>query len=232
MGAEYVERPIMVVVLKNAVFVHVPKNAGSAISAALGGVDQYWPMHVPWRCLEDEGKPGFGFIRNPWARMHSLYYFLTYSPHRHLQRVDPVAIRGMGFKRWLLEGANWMSNEPVDGQIWIRQNREYLPLRPGNTYKNVSRLAHHPLKIPPQQRRPAMWWLDGLPPEQIGKVESLDADLTAIGGLLRFPTKPVRRTNETRHKPHDWRAEYDSETIEHVATYHALDIEAGNYVWE
>jgi len=223
----------MVSLAEDAIFVHVPKNAGSAISHAMGGVDNYWPQHVPWRCLKDEGRAGFGFLRNPWDRMVSLHYFLRRSPPHHVQRVDPAAIRQMGFKRWLLEGENWMSNEPIDGQIWIRQNRRYADVGERNTYRNIDRLDHPVLGMPPQQKRPAMWWLDGLPPENIGKVENIEDDLRGIGKRLRFKTtRRVVRVNVTRGKPERWRGEYDSETIDFVAQHHALDIEAGGYTFE
>ena len=225
----------MVSCLPQAVFVHVPKNAGSALSQALGGVHHYWPMHVPWRTLKDNvgGRPGFGFIRNPWARMHSLYYFLCYSPPRHMQRVNTPEIKQMGFERWLLEGENWMSNEPIDGMISIRQNGlRYEPVSPTNTYKGIDQLVHPTLGFPPQQRRPSLWWLDGLPPENIGKVENLDADLKRIATRLGFEVKPVRRLNRTSGKPPDYRHEYTPEMIDHVAHYAKMDIDFGAYSFE
>lgn len=221
----------MVSVLPTAIFVHVPKNAGSALSASLGGVDQYWPMHVPWRCLEGEGKPGFGFIRDPWHRMVSLYYFLLRSPDRHRQRVDRYALREMGFKRWLLEAETWQSNEPIDGQIWLRQNQEYLDVGSGNTYRGIERLSHSEWGLPPMQRRPSMWWLDGLPHDSIGRVETIHDDLAWFAKKLSFQYRPLQRLNVTRSKPRDWRSEHDSETVSFIAEHHKPDIDMGEYTW-
>lgn len=232
MGQEYVGWFVMVTVLKNAVFCHVPKNAGSAISSSIGGVDQYWPMHVPWRCLQDMGKPGFGFVRNPWHRMVSLHYFLQRSPARHLQRVKPEQVRRMGFKRWLMEGENWMSNEPIDGDIWIRQVKKYALVGGKNTYRNIERLEHPVWGMPPQQRRCSMWWLDGLPPENIGRVEFLQEDLSRIAGQLGFNAPNVPQANVTRNKPSNWQSEYDNESIEFVAFHHKPDIDFAGYTFE
>lgn len=122
-----------------------------------------------------------------------------------------------------------MSNEPIDGDIWIRQNQKYMPVGPRNTYKNIHLLDHPTLGTPPMQRRPSLWWLEGVPSPYIGKVESLEEDLQRIAKALKFPYRRPRRANATRVRPVDYREMYDSESIEFVRHYHKLDIEAGNY---
>jgi hypothetical protein len=64
------------------VFVHNPKTAGTSIRKAIG-VDLEkckYRQHVAWRELKEGDKvlPSFGFVRNPWDRMWSMYkWFLV-----------------------------------------------------------------------------------------------------------------------------------------------------------
>ena len=213
------------VLLENALFVHVPKNAGSSIASRLGGTynTKHIPMHLPARAMTQFNKPMFGFMRNPWHRMVSLYYFLWQSPKHHLPRVDPHAIRKMGFKRWLLEGETFMSNEPIDGRIWLRGYPKYQR----GTYPGIDRLRHPELGLPPMQRRPSMWWLEGC--DMIGKVERIEKDLQEMAKQYGFRPNAARHTNKTRAKPARWQDEYDDETIAHVEKYFAWDIDIGGY---
>jgi hypothetical protein len=205
------------------VYVHVPKCGGNSVSQALGGVTPDVPMHLPRKALPLD-RPAFGFLRDPWHRMVSLYYFLWQSPRKHLQRVDPVAVREMGFKRWLLEGENWMSNEPQpDGMVHTRQARSYSS---HNWYPGLEIVAADK-DLPPQQRRPVLWYLTGC--DYIGRVETMQADLDHFMREIGQPRVLIGELNKTKAKPNDWRAEYDSETIAHVAHYFAPDIEAGGY---
>ena len=78
---------------ENYLFVHVPKTAGQSIRAALRGTGkQYKNTH---------SKPDktdvftFGFVRNPWERMVSLYFWLTES-------IGPASLVTDGFKQSLL----------------------------------------------------------------------------------------------------------------------------------
>lgn len=217
----------MAVLLDKAIFVHVPKTGGNSIAAALGGTTRSTVMHLPRKALPFDGRPSFGFIRDPWHRMVSLYYFLWQSPAKHLPRVDPDEIRRMGFKRWLLEGGNWMSNEPQpDGRVYTRWSGKYSAAA---TYPGL-RVVAAETDLPPQQRRPVTWYLEGC--THIGKVETMQADFDRICRDVGLAPKHLGHANRTHHKPHDWRAEYDSETIEHVAHYFAPDIAVGGYFWE
>jgi len=218
----------MAVIKPEYVFIHVPKCGGTSVTKALGGTSQYVPMHVPARCLAHLNRPMIGFLRNPFERMVSLYYFLWRSPDRHRQRVKPEEIKAMGFKRWLLEGENWMSNEPIDGDIsWYGTGMKYKPAKE-HPYPGLDHLEDPRIGLPPQQRRSVRFYLDH-PHCTIGFVESMERDLNLFLG--RHGAAPVRipRLNKTAAKPRDWQAEYDSETIAHVEHYFAWDIRTGRY---
>lgn len=218
------------VILSNCVFVHVPKTGGTSVAKVLGGTyrPSKFPQHVPYRCIESIGKPGFGFIRNPWDRMVSLYYFLLKSPTRHLPRVDPQHLREIGFKRWLLEEETFMSNEPVDGTICLRGYQGYKK----GSYKGIDKLPHKALGLPGLQRRPSMWFLDGC--KFIGRTENLQEDFNRAMSKFGQPRRQVVTVNVTRHRPKkatDWRKLFDNEMIEHVYKYFAWDMEVGGYQW-
>ena len=225
----------MAVIGDDWVFVHAPKTGGTAVASILGGtMAKTFPQHVPYRVLEPEHtRAGFGFIRNPWRLMISLFYFLHQSPPRHLQRVDPAELKRVGFKRWLLDGATYTSNEPIDGMIsTVSTGFKYVPVAEA-AYPNIDRLSHHKLGLPPMQRRPTLWYLDGC--RHIGRQENLQTDLNAFAAALGIwhGIKQIPEMNVTRTKPSgDWRDEYDSETVDHVAHYFAPDIAMGEYRFE
>lgn len=221
----------MAVIKDKFIFVHAPKCGGTSVTRALGGTSHYVPMHVPARCLEHLELPMIGFIRNPWERMSSLFYFLWQSPPRHRQRVQPEKIKAMGFKRWLLQGENWMSNEPVDGQIsWYGTDMQYKSAE-AHPYPGMELLPHPELGLPPQQRRSLRWYFDDTP-TFVGKVESLQRDLNAFCKLWKLPIVHVPHVNRTRAKPRDWRKDFDNEMIDFVSHYFAWDIKVGEYSFE
>jgi len=105
----------------NFIFVHVPKTAGQTIHRSLPR-----PRRNPWLThanLDDVGKGdkfAFGFTRNPWDRMVSLYSFI-------LQRTWPDGLDGrvreLGFKESLINRKLGDYTHPRDGQndslLWL-----------------------------------------------------------------------------------------------------------------
>lgn len=217
----------MAVIADDYIFVHVPKCAGHSIMKALRKpVERSIPHHVPRLAIPFDERPAFGFIRDPWARMSSLYYYLWRSPERHNRRVDAAELKAIGFKRWLLEGNTYMSHEPhPDGMVWTRQSQHYGP---DVTYPGLDIVAAD-TDLPPMQRRPVMRQLEGC--DYVGKVETLQRDLAVIAGAIGIKVGNLGRENVTRDKPDNWRDEYDIEMIDHVAHYFKDDIAQGGYAW-
>lgn len=110
------------------VFVHVPKTGGMSVRHACDVVSY---EHEPCHRLAGS-ELSFGFVRNPWDRMVSLFYFLTRvypnkNPHEGQKR-----LRSIGFKCWLLNAVPENGGFPVT-------------LPEGQKLQTTSQ----------------MWWLDG-----------------------------------------------------------------------
>ena len=123
--------PIMII-SDRFIFVHVPKTGGQSMTRALPG-NPTAPTHTPlFKIPGRKGKPSFGFVRNPWDRMVSLYFFMcqkSMTP-RYIQYQRDLNEKG--FKWWLMEDRYFMEREEgwSDG-------------------------------LNPMQRRPQMFWLNG-----------------------------------------------------------------------
>lgn len=193
------------------VFVHVPKTAGQSISLALGGKTEHHATHTPLRHLREllpTAPPyAFGFMRNPFARMVSLYFFMCQKPFKATDSFDQAEVRRVGFTRWLTEGAFYMQE---DG------------LPPGDAW-SINGKA--PSDLPPMQRRAQMWWLEGC--TFIGQVEQLVDDYQVACRSAGFTAPPLPHINASRHGP--YRDCYDRKGIEHIERHFAADLEAGGY---
>lgn len=193
------------------VFVHVPKSAGTSATQALGGKTQGISTHTPLRCVDKGDRYAFGFVRNPWARMVSLYRFMCQKPFKRTDNFDQQMIRAMGFKRWLIEDSFIMQEDDhPEGEPWVMKTHWR---------------GDGGLPLPPMQRRPQMWWLEGC--DYIGRVEDFPHSWNEA--LERGGIKPrnLNRINTT--KGGDWRAEYDDESRAFIAEHFAPDIEFGGY---
>lgn len=149
------------------VFVHVPKTGGSSITEALGGKTPRFATHTPLRCVIRERRLCFGFVRNPWARMVSLYRFMCQKVMRETDSFDQDEIRAMGFKRWLMED-----------EFFMQEDSEW----------------DSPC-LPPMQRRPQLWWLSGA--DFIGQFENLQHDFRYVTQLLDIAPQSLGHSNQT-----------------------------------
>jgi len=113
------------------VFIHVPKTAGQSIHAAIGGRVSN-PMNAPRFSVKIGSRVSFSFVRNPWARMVSLYRYLC-QRHPAGEMHNPAKMREMGFRDWLTDDPFWSAHDVLWGGR----------------------------KLPPFQQRPQMWWAEG-----------------------------------------------------------------------
>ena len=183
------------------IFIHVPKTGGQSISAALGarlhgGTAAGYAKHAPLRDIKNGPQHFvFGFVRNPWARMVSLYRFHCQKDWKPTDAYDRAETIRLGFKGWLMTDRFYMQQD---------QGRD----------------------MPPMQRRPQLWWLDGA--DFIGRFENIEEDFARavkLAGAVK--TTPLPHINSTLGG--DWRDEYDAESRAFVAEHFAPDIERFGY---
>ncbi len=203
----------MTVVGKDYIFIHVPKSAGQSVSKRLGGVTRGIPGHAPLFFLDEDlrrNRFAFGFVRNPWDRMVSVYAFLCSKKNKPGESLRyQQEIREHGFRRWLLEGAFYQQQD----QLWQTPGLE------------------------PIQRRSQMFWLEGC--DFIGRVETVEEDFARIRDRIDLRQGWLRRiwgTPEMPHKNRSQRAQYrdyyDSETRDFVAQHFEPEITRFGYEFE
>lgn len=152
----------------NFIFVHVPKTGGQSIRRVIDG-ERRKPAHRPLFNVADR-KPAFGFVRNPWDRLVSLYCFMcqkTMREERHA--VYQRHIRDVGFKTWLMNEHYFMDDE----DDWASPGME------------------------PMQRRPQIFWLDGC--AHVGRFETLAADFADIAAAMNIAASAPPHVNASRH---------------------------------
>jgi hypothetical protein len=200
----------MTVVGANYIFIHVPKSAGQSVTSRLGGISRSLPGHAPLFHIEPDiraGRLAFGFVRNPWARLVSVYAFICAKRVGKNESVSyQRAVQEMGFDRWLTEDAFFMHQD----RLW--RTPELAPI----------------------QRRTQMFWLDGC--DFIGRVETLEQDFREVAERIGLKPSWRERLGFGRAVPHrnrsshgDYRTYYTDHAAAFVATHFAPEIERFGY---
>lgn len=196
------------------IFVHVPKTGGLSISASLGGKDKKISTHTPLKCVPKGNRFAFGFMRNPWARMVSLYRFMCQKSFKRTDNFDQDAIRKMGFKKWLMDDDFFMQEDDhPQGEPWVMKTH-------WRRDENKD--------LPPMQRRPQMWWLEGC--DYIGHFEDFPDSFDRACYLAGIQARSLPHVNKT--KGGTWHNEYDEESKEFVAHHFKPDIIYGGYTFD
>ena len=107
------------VIGKNFIFIHVPKTAGNSIIKAINPEKVYKPNHQPFFQVSDSLKAekfSFGFVRNPWDRVCSLYHFRVQSGiDARKKEIDRLV--SDGFEKSVL---NWtIGPNKQDAMYWL-----------------------------------------------------------------------------------------------------------------
>lgn len=104
------------------IFVHVPKTGGASIEKALHQ-PLSGPLHATLRSVRKGKRFAFGFVRNPWDRLVSMYCWYCQRDDMPPHRLEAQALaRARGFKWWLTE---WQKT-PRDQALSFRSQMYWL----------------------------------------------------------------------------------------------------------
>ena len=113
------------VIGENFIFIHVPKTAGQAVHRSLPRPRKNpWRTHQPLFRVDEEtrkNKFAFGFVRNPWDRMVSLYHFVIQKPAS--RNPEQNRIRSQGFERCILD---WNLDSGQIDALWYLDGCDYI----------------------------------------------------------------------------------------------------------
>ena len=194
---------------RKLIFVHVPKTGGQSISAALGGKTSGIPTHTPLFARDNPEYFKFGFVRNPWDRLVSLYSFLCQKQFKKTDNFKQDEVRAAGFKRWLIEHKFYMQEDYLScGECWVVG---------GDDTK----------QLPPMQRRSQMFWVQGC--DFIGCFENLAEDFRKACEMAGVKAKNLPHKNTTQHK--HYREYYDDTARGFVAHHFKPEIEQFGYTF-
>lgn len=187
-----------------AVFVHIPKTAGNAISAALMGSEElgHTPLARYQRCdpkrFDDSFK--FAFVRNPWDRFVSAFEYLKRGGKRKIDRE---------FAR-----VHLAAFDSVDELV--------TAMRDARLRRTFMRWTH----FQPQSR----WVVNRegeIELDFIGRFEHLRDDVVKLSERDEFERGRLRVVNASDRG--DYRSYYNDRTAEWLADWYADDVRSFGY---
>jgi hypothetical protein len=195
------------------IFIHIPKNAGEAISEALGIKPSRNQHEFKFEtCILDKHETitecmvlkksienyfRFSFVRNPWDRLVSMW---SYSRKRNIQPAASVSF-----------------------EYYIKHQEAILAGAPERYLSNSQRKIN---VLYPQYFYISDWWGNNVM-DFVGRFENLQNDFDTICDKIGIPRRIIPQKNSSNHK--HYTEYYNTETREIVAKKYAKDIEYFGY---
>ncbi|MDW5287885.1 sulfotransferase family 2 domain-containing protein [Formosa sp. PL04] len=200
---------------KNLVFIHIPKNAGTAIYKNLGldnsnhrTVKQYISLFGE---KNYDDMFSFAFVRNPFSRFISLYNYSRMDVSYYHNNINPEkAIYGYHMDYEILKNKSL-----EEAAILLKEGR----------------LQHNP---PHVQWNPQSFWLkdneNKLNVKYLGRLEDLEFDMRNIYNLIGFEhSREVNQINSSSGSKLDYRKLINPSTRQILEEYYKEDLEFFNY---
>lgn len=192
---------------RRAIFVHVPKCAGLSVSKAIFGCRgaahmKVSDLRIAFSREEYASFYKFAFVRNPWDRLVSAYYFMR-------DRGSITAGRDMNGRRF---------DSFPDFRSFVRD------------YVARSDLGHH-VVLRPQHWFLCRTSLDAPDLDFVGRFENLQEDFDSVCKHIGVDVSLVEK-NTGQSRRGDYRAEYDEETAAIAGRAYRRDAELFGYRFE
>lgn len=200
---------------ENFVFIHIPKNAGTAVSKSFGIETSYHNTVKEYIQVLGEKQYdkmlSFAFVRNPFSRFISLYNYARMEESYYHSAIHPEkAIYGKHMDFDILKDAS------------LKEAAQLL---------KSGQLVHNP---PHTQWKPQCFWLkdntETLNVKYLGRIEDIEFHLKNLNNLLGANTKKeLEKINTSSKSPLDYKKIIGAETRSILEEYYKEDLETFNY---
>lgn len=188
---------------RKAIFIHVPKTAGSSICDAVFGVSRVGHMPYSWyEKISPESCANyftFTFVRNPWDRAVSAYYYLlSGGAKKRDEKWVKLIKRYNSFDDFVLQ---WVCHENVQKIIHFVPQIKFIESVDGSVDLDY-----------------------------VGKFEDIESDLSEINRLLNCNENIVLKLSRKKVSNRgDYRDYYSKESSEIIASVYSRDISVFGY---
>ncbi len=183
------------------IFTHIPKTGGTSITRALNpnaGIKNKPLKEMPLKDKEDYFK--FTFVRNPWDRAVSMFFFRQKRGWLTKKKFEDVFCEPLTFKNWAIKFPLKICFSSTD---LCNTDGSYLQ---------------------------SWWMKDKtgkINMDYVGRFENLQEDFNIICAKIGMKQKKLSHQNKTKHKPYV--EYYDDQTRKIVAQKCSQDIERFGY---
>lgn len=207
-----------------AIFVHVPKTGGVSIdrylvaNCNLTGFTGHHSVKVLKQKFPEafDNYYKFAFVRNPWDRIVSAFFFLTQGGYSKIDKViieKYIAKYDGNFTKFILDLPNNLHFVHAPESIQ-EECADGLPFETSHFIEQS-------------------YWIcdqsDNVAVDFIGRFESFEADFQRVCEALTIPYRELIKSNSSSHMP--YQACYTPETAEIVARLYKSDIARFKYTF-